>query len=193
MELGIRLHQRVDGLVPPSSMVWISGCARKYATDWRTPCAKLVVQTKSGTARLILLLSISAPVALSPSRLPSWSGMKRMIWSEEMCTSLGFTPRPADLDGDFVPGQRFVRGDVIRFADGLPAAMMPTKPLCKVGIVRHAPKARAVAVDDDGLAVEHSLHQRPRVLPAAHGEEESAYRRRSAMGAQWSREILRAR
>ena len=171
MELGVRLHQRVDGLVPH----FVDGLDFGMRPEIRHGLAHALRKARRADKvrhrALDLAVVHQRAGGLIAEQVALLVGHKADDLVGRDVHQLGLHAHGrADLDGDFVPGQRFVRGDVIRFADGLPAAHDADKALCKVGIVRHAPKARAVAVDDDGLAVEHSLHQRPRVLPASHGE-----------------------
>ena len=75
---------------------------------------------------------------------------------------------------DLVPCNGFVAGNVIRLTDSVRVAHEPNKALGEVRVVRDRPQGRAVAVDEDGLALHHPAHDLPRALVALDGEGQAA-------------------
>ncbi len=87
----------------------------------RTPVAHDTLQTKSGTKRLILLLSSTTLCALSPSSVPSNSGRRATIQSEAMCTTRvlgGLRVYPERMRANVDALQGLMMSEAVMFALG---------------------------------------------------------------------------
>ena len=84
-----------------------------------------------------------------------------------------FQLHPEDVgDGliDLVPGQSLVRSDLEGVSERVGIAHQADEPLREITVVRQGPLGRAVAVDDDGLAVQHPPEHLPGTVVAVHAE-----------------------
>ena len=77
---------------------------------------------------------------------------------------------------NLIPGERFVTRNLERFSDSMDVPHQAHKAAGKVGVECHGPEARAVAVNNDGLALEHALCHLPATVLAVNAQRDAARR-----------------
>ena len=76
---------------------------------------------------------------------------------------------------ELIPGDGFIAGDMIRLTDGMNIAHQTDKAFGEVGVVRDRPQRGAVAMEQDGLAVEHAAENLPATLFAISAQRQIAF------------------
>jgi hypothetical protein len=119
--------------------------------DLTRPTAKVVVQTKSGTSRFILLLSKMGLWAMSPeeSVAPGFVHSGDGIGGD--VDDLGFdTGGGRDCPHDAVPGRRLVRRDMEAFTNGARIGEQPREALGKIAGVGERPTSFSAEIGKRG-------------------------------------------